>query len=191
MSIYFNQTNLTPGTAFNAGGGGGGGSNFPQGLVAGVSGQGGAVFGVSTMTATLNTTASNYAWYPQRFSLNPAQAAQGGLIGALYTFNPDDAGQTAVFVGAQSNGAGFIGAVWEGYISMPMEVWGATISLYSDNETFMYMDGKAGALGTISTGVPFISASNAMSSIVAPSGDRANMTALFSTLKTSYPACFT
>ena len=192
MSVNPNQTNANATTSFflPAAGGGGAGSNFPQGLVAGVQNSGGAVYGVSSMTANLFTTASNYSWIPQRYSLNPASAAQGGLIGSLFTFDPQDAGQTAVFFGAKSNGAGFVSAIWEGYISMPLEIAGATVQIASDNETFLYMDGNAGALGSISTGTPFISGSNAFSSIVAPGGQQANMTALFSTLQSLYPSNF-
>jgi hypothetical protein len=143
------------------------------------------------MTATLNTTENNPLWYPVRYNLNPAQASQGGQVAMVLTYNPDDAGQVAVSVGAKSDGSAFIGAVWEGYITMPLDVWGAAINMYSDNETFMYMDGKAGAQGTISTGVEFVGAFNTLSSIRDPTkAYNADMTALLSTLKDVYPSCF-
>lgn len=186
MPVNPNFTNANAFTSFF----GSGGSNFPQGLTIGTPGSGGTVFGISSLTATLNTTASNYFWAPVRYSLNPAQAAQGGQIGAFYTFNPDDAGQTALFVGARSNGDALVSAVWEGYISMPLQIAGATVQIVSDNETFLYMNGNAGALGNISTGTPFLSGSNLFSSITTPGGQRANMTALFSTLQSLYPSNF-
>lgn len=186
MSLLFNQTNLAPGTAFATGGGG---SNFPSGATLGVPNLGGSVFGVSSMVANYNTP-TNPSWIPVRLNYNPATANLNDQVAMLITYNPDNAGQTAIALGAKGNGAAFVGSVWEGYITMPLEIWGATISLYSDNETFMYCDGKAGALGTVSTGVPFASSSNAFSSIVAPNGDLANMSALFSTFKSTYPTCF-
>jgi len=143
------------------------------------------------MTATLNTTENNPLWYPVRYSLNPAQASQGGQVAMVLTYNPDDAGQVAVSVGARANGTGFIGAVWEGYITMPLDVWGQDITLYSDNETFFHCAGSAGALGSISTGVGMIAGSNQFSSIRDRSGAyNANTTALFSTLQSLYPTCF-
>jgi hypothetical protein len=191
MSVLFNQTNVAPGTSFS-GEGGGGGSNFPNGLTTGTAGYGGLVIGLSTTTATLNTNQNNYFWNPVYYSLNPASSSQGGRIALKLTYNPDDAGQTGVEIGADSNGAGYIGAVWDGYISMPLEVWGATINMYSDNETFMFMDGKAGAIGSISTGVELLSAQNTFSTITDPTKQyTADMTALLSTLKSIYPDCFT
>ena len=74
---------------------------------------------------------------------------------------------------------------------MPLELWGATIHSYSDNETFLYMDGKEGAIGSISTGVQLLSASNVFNTITDPTKQyTADTTALFSTLKSVYPDSF-
>ena len=153
MSVNTNQTNANANTSFFAtAGGGGGGSNFPTGATLGVAGLGGAVYGVSTMVANYNTT-QNPSWIPFRYNYNPDTANINDQIAMVITYNPDNAGQNAVAIGARGDGTGFIGAVWEGYITMPLDIWGATIHAYSDNETFLFMDGKAGAQGTISTGV--------------------------------------
>lgn len=90
-------------------------------------------------------------------------------------------------------GKAFVGSEWPGFITMPLAIYGATVEIESDNETFFYMDGKAGAIGTISTGVVLSSSEiGGVSTLgVQGTGDTANMVALFSTLKDLYPACFT
>lgn len=145
---------------------------------------------VNSMSGTFNTTATNADYTPLSFTLRPDQAAKGGGIQAVFQYDAVDTGANyAVVVGA-NNTTGFIGTVWPGYISMPMQVYGATISLDSDNETFFFCDGAAGALGTISTGVNFLSAQNNLSSITDPSKQyTADMTALWSTFASLYPDC--
>ena len=139
---------------------------------------------------TKNTTDTNVTYTPLSFTLRPDQASKGGGVQAIFQWDAVDTGANyATVVGARSD-SGFIGTVWPGYISMPMEVFGATVSLVSDNETFLFCDGKEGAQGTISTGVSFLSSSNEFSSITTPLRDTANMAALFSTLKSVYPDCF-
>ena len=192
MSVLFNQTNLAPGTSWisTINVGGGGGSNFPNGLTAGVVGGGGAVFGMSSMVANYNTS-NNPSWIPVRLNYNPVNANINDVVGMLITYNPDTAGQTALFMGAYGTGEAVLGAVWEGYITMPLLLYGATIKMVSDNETFLYMDGNAGAIGNISTGVQFNSASNILNTITDPTKQyTADTTALFSTLKDLYPSCF-
>jgi hypothetical protein len=51
-------------------------------------------------------------------------------------------------------GFGYIGTVWDGYISMPLKMEGATIEIASDTETLLYCDGNT-TPGTLSTGVSF------------------------------------
>jgi hypothetical protein len=188
MSVYFNQTNQTPGTPFATGGGG---SNFPNGALLGVQNSGGALFGTSNMTSIYQTTQSNLTWYPATYVLQPATASLNDSLGIILRYDPLDAGQTALVLGARGDGSAFLTGVWEGFISMPMEIGGANITFVGDSgETFMFMEGKAGALGSVSVGTYLLSASNAMSSITDTSGRTANMTALFSTLQTSLPACF-
>lgn len=195
MSVNTNQTSANKTTSFfaPASGGGGGGSNFPTGITVGTSNSGGTVWQTSSFTSVLTTTASNYDWAAGEFSLQPVSNTQGGNVRMRLTYDPLDAGQTALEFGAGdvAGGDAYIGAVWANYIAMPLKIWGATITMYSDNETFMFLDGKAGAIGSISTGVAFSSSESAFSSITAsPVGDTANLSALFSTLKTQYPACF-
>jgi hypothetical protein len=195
MSVNPNQTNANATTSFFApasGGGGGGGSNFPNGAILGTSNGGGAVYGLSSMSCFYQTaqTGSNL-WFPATYCLQPNNAALTDFMGIILRYDPLDAGQTALVLGSRGDGSAYLTGVWEGYISMPLEIAGATLSLVSDNETFMYMNGNAGALGTISTGTPFLSGSNLFSSIKAPNfASNANMSALLSTLATTYPACF-
>jgi len=113
-------------------------------------------------------------------------------MGIILRYDPLDAGQTALVLGSRGDGSAFLTGVWEGFIAMPMEIAGANITFVGDSgENFMFMEGKAGALGSVSTGTPFLSGSNLFSSITAPNfASNANMTALFSTLATTYPACF-
>ena len=191
MSALFNQTNISPGTSFaGSNGGGGGGSNYPaNALFSTIAVQTSAT--IPTTSYVLNTTGSNVQYAPLNYTLRPDQSVKGGQIYAQFQWDGVDTGANyATLVGANNN-FGFIGTVWPGYISMPFQIFGATVQIDSDNETFLFCDGKAGALGTISTGTPFLSSSNAFSSIVSPAGDKANMSALLSTLKSVYPACFT
>jgi len=193
MSIYFNQTNIAPGTALFStgggggsgsnfpngiftssivglssingvaytGGGGGGGSNFPNGLTIGTSNAGGFIYGVSSMTANLQNTSSNYTWFPIQLTLQPPTASSGDSMGIILRYDPLDSGQTALVLGARADGSAYLTGVWEGFISMPMEIAGANITFVGDSgETFMFMEGKAGAVGTVSTGVDFYSANN-------------------------------
>ena len=215
MSIYHNQTNVAPGSLFPANsnflagistpslvgissingvsytGGGGGGSNFPLGATIGTLNQGGFVFGLSSMTANYNTPNNPSPYLPVRLNYNPASASISDEVGMLITYNPDNAGQTALFLGARGTGEAVVGALWEGYITMPLKMYGATMTMESDNETFFFCDGNAGAIGTISTGVQMLSAQNIFSTITDPSKQyQADMTALLSTLKDQYPACF-
>lgn len=119
-------------------------------------------------------------------------ASQDGRVSIRTRWDATDSGTVlACVMGSDAaRGTAFIGSEWPGFITQPMSIYGATVQIESDNETFFYMDGNAGALGSISTGTPFISGSNAFSSITAPGGDKANMTALFSTLKALYPSNF-
>ena len=191
MSVLFNQTNISPGLSFaGSNGGGGGGSNYPaNALFSTIAVQGTA--SLPAVSFTSNTTASNVNFVPLNFTIRPDQAVKGGQCYAQFQFDAVDTGANYACVVGGNNSYGFIGSIWPGYISMPFQIFGATVQIDSDNETFLFMDGKAGALGTISTGTPFLSSSNAFSSIVSPAGDKANMSALLSTLKTVYPACFT
>lgn len=190
MSALFNQTNVTPGTAF-ATGGGVGGSNFPSGAILGNPVTGGAVYGVSTMSAFFNTSNTPNTWFPATYCLQPNTANVNDLMGLILRYDPLNAGQTALILGARGDGSAFLTGVWEGFISMPMEIAGADITFVGDSgETFMKMNGLAGALGQVSVGTYLLSSSNAFSSITAPGGQKANMTALFSTLQSVYPATF-
>lgn len=190
MSVLFNQTNIAPGTAF-ATGGGGGGSNFPSGATLGVANGGGAVYGTSNMSCFYNTSNTNNTWFPATYCLQPNTASLNDNMGIILRYDPLNAGQTALILGARGDGSAYLSGVWEGYISMPMEIAGANITFKGDSgETFLFMEGNAGALGSVSVGTYLLSSSNAMSSIQAPGGQKANMTALFSTLQSVYPACF-
>ena len=119
--------------------------------------------------------------------------SQGGRISMRTSWDATDSGAvvSCVMGSDGTRGTAFVGSEWPGFITMPMTIYGATVAVESDNETFFYMDGKAGALGSISTGTPFLSGSNFFSSITAPSfSQNANMNALLSTLASVYPACF-
>lgn len=197
MSIYFNQTNITPNASFFSsggggsgsnfpngiftssivglssingvaytGGGGGGGSNFPNGLTIGTSNAGGFTYGVSSMTSFLRNTTSNYSWFPIQLTLQPPSGSAGDTMGIILRYDPLDSGQTALVLGARADGSAYLTGVWEGYISMPMEIGGANITFVGDSgETFMFMEGNAGATGTVSTGVNFYSANNYLNAI--------------------------
>ena len=117
---------------------------------------------------------------------------QGGRVSLRTQWDATDTGAiVACVMGSDgTRGTAFVGSEWPGYITMPMSIYGATVQIESDNETFLYMDGNAGALGSISTGTPFISGSNFFSSITVPGGNNANMNALFSTFKSLYPSNF-
>ena len=138
--------------------------------------------GVSSMITTLNdSVSSNYNWRAAEWSYNPAQAAQQGGVFMRLTYNPDDAGQTAVMMGADYNEGAYIQALWDGYIWMPLTIRASDIYFKSgDNltETYAAFNGNAGAPATISTGCALLSSSNALSSITAPGGQTADITAL-------------
>jgi len=204
MSALFNQTNIAPGTSFAASGGGGG-SNYPANALfssIGVAGSSGlrtlltstiAVANSAVIPFTSNTSNTTALTFYAPFSYTNLVdvESKGGACAGTFTFDADNTGAvTTCRVGADNISA-FIGSEWPGFITMPFRIYGASIELESDNETFLFCDGKAGALGTISTGTPFASSSNAFSSIISPGGQNANLTALFSTLADVYPACFT
>ena len=146
---------------------------------------------ISSIGGVMTTTDSPPNYNPMFFTIRPDQAVKGGSVYATFNWDAVDTGaNVACRVGADSQSA-YIAAEWLGYITMPMRVSGATITMNSDNETFLYMDGKEGAIGTISTGTAFISGSNTFSSITsADKQNTANMDALLSTLKATYPDCF-
>ena len=186
MSILFNGVKSAPG-------------NFIDGLGGGTSLPANASFSTLTVQSnittpiisnTLTTSTNSYQYKCFDYTLRPTQASQGGQIFAQLQWDAVDTGANyGLIVGANST-TGYIGTIWPGYISMPMQVFGATVDIVSDNETFLHCDGAAGAIGSISTGTSYASSSNAFSSIVAPAGQKANMSALFSTLSNVYPACF-
>ena len=189
MAVNPNFTNANSKTSFFAAAGSGGGS-VPDPL------------NISTLNAvainskTVNT--SNYfpSTTPNLLCLDNyllvQNAAQGGrnTIRTIYDAADTGAVVSCVMGSDGTRGTAFIGSEWPGFITMPMTIYGATVAIESDNETFFYMDGNAGALGSISTGTPFLSGSNLFSSITAPTGPTANMEALLSTLASVYPACF-
>ena len=194
MSLNTNQTNANATTSFFApasGGGGGGGSNFATGATFGTPGTGGATIGVSSINQTWNTSLSNVQWWPHDINLNPASNLQGGITGIRITYNPDDAGQTGMWIGAGSGVGSFLWSIWDGYIWMPMEIRGSEINMVSGegNETYMYMNGTS---NTISTGgMTFLSGSNIFATMTDPTKQyTADTTALFSTLKSVYPDSF-
>ena len=195
MSVNTNQTNANATTSFFApasGGGGGGGSNFPNGATFGTPGTGGATIGVSSINQTWNTTLSNVGWWPHDINLNPASNAQGGITGIRITYNPDDAGQTALYLGAGYTDGAFIWAIWDGYIWMPLQIRGAQINMVSGqgDESFMAMDGDNNTI-TVGSNMDFISDTNTFKVISDPTKTyNADVTALFSTLQSLYPSCF-
>ena len=149
---------------------------------------------VNTISGTKYTTGANPTWNPLNFTLRPDNASDKGTNYIQVTWDAVDTGaNTALVAGADASGA-FIYSFWPGYITMPLTIGGQDVTISSDNETFLYGQGNAGGLGTLSTGTPFLSGSNFFSSITTPVGVagqyKANMYALFSTLQTSYPACF-
>jgi len=190
MSIYHNQTNVAPGTTFYSSGGGGG-SNDPNPIVSTITTK--SVIGVSTMTLNTSVASGTPNAIPIDNYMLVQNASQGGRNTIRTTWDAADSGAVvSCVVGADgTNGTAFIGSEWPGYITMPMSIYGANINLKSDNETFFFLDGKEGAVGTISTGVQMLSASNIFNTITDPTKQyTADMTALWSTLQGLYPACF-
>ena len=185
MSALFNQTNIAPGTSFS---GSGGGSNNPNPLFSTIAVAGTAT--VNRLSNVLYTSTNNFAYNCLDFTLRPTQAAQNGTIYAQLQWDAVDTGANYGLIVGANNTTGFIGTIWPGYITMPFQIFGATVDVISDNETFFHCDGKAGAIGSISTGTSFASSQNFMSSIQDLNGRTANMEALFSTLSNVYPACF-
>ena len=142
------------------------------------------------MSNTILTTDSNAVCRPIQFDFRPDQSVKGGAVEFVANWDAVDTGANVACVMGANGTTAYIGSQWLGYITAPMTIYGAQVSLVSDNETFLFGDGKDAQLGTLSTGVPFASSSNAFSSIISPAGDQADISALFSTLKSLYPSCF-
>ena len=146
---------------------------------------------ISKMSGTSNTTTPNDTYNPINFTIRPDQAIKNGIVYGQLQWDAVDTGANYALVFGASSSNAIVTSIWPGYISMPLFLTGASVEIASDNETFLFMDGNAGALGNISTGTPFVSGSNLFSSITAPTlGVNANMSALLSTLASTYPACF-
>ena len=182
MSVNPSQSWITPTTALF--GNSNGGYTLPSTI-------GVQTITTSTIKGVFNTTDSNVGYNAIDFVFRPAQAVQGGIIYQKLEWDAVDTGANyALILGATPTTA-LISSEWPGYISMPLTIAGATISLVGDNETFLFLNANAGALGSISTGTPFLSGSNLFSSITDPTlAYKADMTALLSTFKDLYPACF-
>ena len=58
-----------------------------------------------------------------------------------------------------NTGSSYIQSVWDGYISMPLNFYGATFNFQSDNDYCLFIDGQAGAPATLSTSHTFFMAS--------------------------------
>ena len=146
---------------------------------------------VNSISGTKYTTGVNPSWNPINFTLRPDQVTDKGLIYMTIGWDAVDTGANPTLVaGADASGA-FIRSFWPGYITMPLYLGGQDVIVESDNETFLFGEGKAGAIGTLSTGVQFLSSRNNFSSIQDNTNTyNANMTALLSSLKSVYPACF-
>jgi hypothetical protein len=180
MSVNPSQSWVTPNTALFTGGS----NSVPDPLSIST------LTNVYSISGTLNTTDSNAGYNPLKFTIRPDQATKGGFVWAQLEYDAVDTGANyALLLGANNTNA-VITSVWPGYISMPLQLSGANVSIASDNETFLFCDGLEGAIGSISTGTAFISGSNQFSSIRASGTSNANMTALLSTLASVYPACF-
>ena len=151
-----------------------------------------SLMNISSISGTYFTTQNNPNYYPINFQLNTQNASQNGLIALQMTYNANDTGANPTLVaGADPSGA-FVYSFWPGFVTLPLNLAGQDVNILSDNETFFRCEGNAGGLGTISTGTGFLSGSNLFSSIKDSTGAyNANVYALFSTLQTSYPACFT
>lgn len=188
MSVLFNQTNVAPGTSFAGSGGGGGGGLPANGAFSTLTVQSNTI--APTIGNILYTSTNNYQYKCLDYIHRPTQSAQGGQIYAQIQWDAVDTGANYGTVVGASGTTGFIGTIWPGYISMPFQIFGATVDIISDNETFLHCDGKAGAIGSISTGTSFASSENFMSSIQDTNGVTADLGALFSTLKDLYPTCF-
>lgn len=191
MSVNPNFTNANANTSFFAAAGGGGGGSIPDPL------------NISTLNAVAITSktvsTSNYfpSTTPNLLSMDNYMLvqnnSQGGRNSIRTTWDATDSGAvvSCVMGSDGTRGTAFIGSEWPGYITMPMTMYGANITLESDNETFFFMDGKSGAIGNISTGTQLLSASNIFNTITDPTKVyTADMTALLSTLAATYPACF-
>ena len=194
MAVNPNFTNANAFTSYFSSGGGGGPVPDP--------------LSVSTINSyTVNTTAlnaktiatSNFvpSGTPNLIPIDNYMLvnsnSQGGRVSIRTSYDANDTGAVVSCVMGSDGtlGTAFIGSEWPGYISMPMSIYGANINLKSDNETFFFLDGNAGAIGNISTGVTFNSASNVLNTITDPTKQyTADTTALFSTLKDLYPSCF-
>lgn len=182
MSVNPSQSWVTPNTALF---GTGGSNSIPDPLSIST------LTNVYSITGTLNTTASNVGYNPLKFTIRPDQASKGGQVWAQLEYDAVDTGANYALILGATNTSALIASVWPGFISMPLTLTGANVSLASDNETFLFCDGKEGAVGTISTGTQLLSASNIFNTITDPTKTyTADMTALLSTLQSVYPDCF-
>lgn len=150
-----------------------------------------AVQNINSIVGGSNTTESNNFYFPLDFTFRPDQATKGGGILGRFIWDAVDTGaNNALLFGATSSNA-LIAATWPGQQAAALVITGETVNLASDNENFIFMDGKAGAIGSISTGVEFISGQNNLSSLTSPNlGRTANLDQLLSTFFGLYPGCF-
>ena len=178
MSIYFNQTNIAPGTPFSTGGGG---SNFNSISVSSIS-------GVYDISGKLFTTQSNTYWNPIRFDMRPDEAVKGGSIELILNWDAIDTGANVACILGTNGSTAYLTSAWLGQAGAPLTIASVNLSLKGDNETFLNCDADT---GTMTAGVPFISPTNNFSSITDPTKQyTADVTALFSTLASLYPSCF-
>jgi hypothetical protein len=101
MSLLFNQTNITPGDAF-ASGGGGGGSNFPQGILIGISTSVGPTY--DQYLSIYNNSNGDFTG----FIAGPLTATSGSVYGtiqgsAVLTADSSNAQLSYVTAGGSSN----------------------------------------------------------------------------------------
>jgi hypothetical protein len=146
---------------------------------------------ISSISGTYFTTQNNPSYYPINFTLNTQNTSQNGLIALQLTYNANDTGANPTLVAGADPSGSFVYSFWPGYVTLPLNLGGQDVNIISDNETFLRCKGDDANIGTISTGVHFLSGMNTLSSIADPSGASiADMTALLSTLKGLYPNCF-
>ena len=189
MAVNPNFTNANAKTSFFSAGGGGGPVPDPLNIS--------TINAVAINAKTVNT--SNYfpSTTPNLLCLDNYMLVQSNAQGGRNTIRTiwdatDSGAVVSCVMGSDgTRGTAFIGSEWPGFITMPMTMYGANITLESDNETFFFMDGLAGAIGNISTGVVLNSSQlGGVSTLTTTAGDQANMAALMSTLKDTYPNCF-
>jgi len=101
MSIYFNQTNITPGTTFSTGGGGGG-SNFPDGINVGTSPTATldifGVVGVATLAA-LDSNGDPGPFQANALYAGNTPAGYASLLGDRLNFNTSNSGTAYTAIG--------------------------------------------------------------------------------------------